>query len=150
MNVKCILRQIVLLRIFFLISVKGNSENALVVIILNGFSHGYLEKPNMKSLRDNGFRGKMYPSVKESEPINYSIVTGLYPMQHGVVANHFHTKEGELSYKDAKTYSFSSHVHPIWEENPTRTFCVNMRGSEQKCVQSAKVSISQLLSTFYQ
>lgn len=64
----------------------------VILIGLDGFRHDYLEKtetPNLRRLAANGVRARglipVFPS--KTFPNFYSIATGLYPENHGIVGN---------------------------------------------------------------
>ncbi len=64
----------------------------IILISFDGFRNDYIEKagtPNLHRLVNNGVAAKgMIPSFpSKTFPNHYSIVTGLYPAHHGVVAN---------------------------------------------------------------
>lgn len=67
-------------------------EPILILISLDGFRWDYLElvdTPNLRRLAGQGVRAKglipVYPS--KTFPSHYSIVTGLYPGNHGIISN---------------------------------------------------------------
>lgn len=67
----------------------------LLLISLDGFRHDYLDKgatPNLDYLRTNGLQADglipVFPA--NTFPNHYSIVTGLYPVHHGIVDNRFY------------------------------------------------------------
>lgn len=64
----------------------------VILISLDGFRSDYLEKyqpPNLSSLAQNGVQAKwLIPSFPtKTFPNHYTIVTGLYPQNHGIVEN---------------------------------------------------------------
>lgn len=66
----------------------------LLLISLDGFRWDYLDRgvsPNLSALASRGVRAKdlvpAFPSV--TYPNHYTIVTGLYPEHHGIIANYF-------------------------------------------------------------
>jgi len=64
----------------------------VILISIDGFRYDYLEKysaPNLRHLATTGVRAEaMLPSFPTvTFPNHYSIVTGLYPAHHGIVAN---------------------------------------------------------------
>ena len=67
---------------------------ALILISIDGYRADYLDKghsPVLASLADHGVRARglrpVFPSI--TYPNHYTIVTGLYPSHHGIVANNF-------------------------------------------------------------
>src|SRR5687767_8843880 len=64
----------------------------VILISLDGFRYDYLEKynpPALNNLARNGVRAKwMIPSFPtKTFPNHYTIATGLYPQNHGIVEN---------------------------------------------------------------
>jgi predicted AlkP superfamily pyrophosphatase or phosphodiesterase len=100
-NIKTGLRQLLLLACVFLIldlSACVQSESikdlrpTVILISLDGFRSDYLEKyepPNLRSLAKDGVRAKwMIPSFpSKTFPNHYTIATGLYPQNNGIVEN---------------------------------------------------------------
>lgn len=69
----------------------------VILISLDGFRFDYLEKyepPNLKSLAREGVQAKwMIPSFPtKTFPNHYTIATGLYPQNHGIVENNVFDK----------------------------------------------------------
>src|SRR6266404_4041178 len=67
----------------------------LILISIDGYRADYLDRghsPVLAALADDGVRAEglrpVYPSV--TYPNHYTIVTGLYPDQHGIVNNTMH------------------------------------------------------------
>ena len=98
-------------------------ENYVVLVSLDGFRSDYIEKhdaKNLKKLADNGVRVKrMIPSnPTKTFPNHYTLVTGLYPDNHGLINNYFYDprlkKEYALkdrtSVEDGRFYG----GEPIW------------------------------------
>jgi predicted AlkP superfamily pyrophosphatase or phosphodiesterase len=70
----------------------ANLKPTVILISFDGFRWDYLSKaptPNLRRLIDRGVHaGNMIPSFpSKTFPNHYSIVTGLYPGHHGIVAN---------------------------------------------------------------
>lgn len=68
------------------------SANATVLISLDGFRADYIDRPaavNLRALAARGVRAeRMIPAFpSKTFPNHYTIVTGLYPEHHGIVAN---------------------------------------------------------------
>lgn len=67
----------------------------VVLVSIDGFSWDYLEKgyyptPTLDGFRAKGVTGKLYPQFPtKTFPNHYSIITGLYPENHGIVGNVF-------------------------------------------------------------
>lgn len=92
-----------------------------MVISLDGFRPDYLERtidgqpaaPFIKTLIDCGLSSKsgmtpVFPSL--TFPNHYSIVTGLYPESHGIVANSFYDPDLNASF----SLSSSQQTNPVW------------------------------------
>ena len=67
----------------------------VILVSLDGFRYDYLEKynpPNLKRLARTGVRAKwMVPSFPtKTFPNHYTIATGLYPQNHGIVENNIY------------------------------------------------------------
>jgi len=70
--------------------------NTLIIVSIDGFRNDYLERMeytqtlNFLSLRGNKaeFMKPSFPST--TFPNHYTLVTGLYPESHGIVANTFY------------------------------------------------------------
>jgi len=66
-------------------------RSTILLVSIDGFRPDYLgfETPNLNSLAERGVRAKwMIPSFPtKTFPNHYTIVTGLYPEHHGIVAN---------------------------------------------------------------
>lgn len=114
-------------------SIQSEQKNALVVIMINGFSEGYLRHaPKLTELKSLGLFGYVRPTfVPETEPINFSVATGLHPDEHGVVANEFYDQEdGMLKNTKALFFLHKKNVRPFWALDPERSFCINWSGSQ--------------------
>jgi predicted AlkP superfamily pyrophosphatase or phosphodiesterase len=75
----------------------------LILISLDGFRYDYLEKyqpPNLLSLARDGVRAQwMTPSFpSKTFPNHYTIATGLYPQNHGIVENNIFDKESKTTF----------------------------------------------------
>src|SRR5687768_5086520 len=98
-----LLRGIVKIFLLALLSVSvGYSQNAaddikptVILISLDGFRYDYLDKyrpPVLSALVKEGVRARwMIPSFPtKTFPNHYTIVTGLYPQNHGIVENNIY------------------------------------------------------------
>lgn len=73
-------------------------SNPLLLISIDGFMPEYMERnetPNLDRIARNGVRAKSMIAVFPTKtfPTHYSIVTGLYPENHGIIANSFYDYE---------------------------------------------------------
>jgi predicted AlkP superfamily pyrophosphatase or phosphodiesterase len=106
-------------------SKSSQKKPYLLLISLDGFRWDYLEKyqpPNLDAFVKEGVRSEAlipaYPT--KTFPNHYSIVTGMYPDNHGILSNSFYSHEQEKLYDyknvetatDGKFYKGS----PIWLE----------------------------------
>ncbi|MES2305267.1 MAG: alkaline phosphatase family protein [Gemmatimonadota bacterium] len=97
-------------------------DQALVLISLDGFRADYLDRPvarNLQALARGGVRAEwMTPSFpSKTFPNHYSIVTGLYPEHHGIVANNIRdpllgsfTMADSMAVRDGRWWG----GEPIW------------------------------------
>jgi len=83
---------------------KNDTKYPLILISMDGFRPDYLDRditPNINYLARNGVRAKFlrpqFPT--KTFPNHYSIVTGLFPAHHGIVANRFTDKNFNDSFK---------------------------------------------------
>lgn len=74
--------------------VKENKTTPFLLISLDGYRSDYFfrNQPTLKTMADNGVKAlymmPSYPTI--TFPNHYTIVTGLYPASHGIVANEFY------------------------------------------------------------
>jgi predicted AlkP superfamily pyrophosphatase or phosphodiesterase len=119
------------------------SKPYVVLVSLDGFRYDYTERYGAKNLLDMALRGvsapngmiPSYPSV--TFPNHWTIVTGLYPEHHGIVANSFYDPERQekYSYTDPKTNRDGTWYGgtPLWvlaEQQGMRSACLFWPGSE--------------------
>lgn len=98
------------------------SDQAIVLVSLDGFRADYLDRPvakNLQRLARGGVRAEwMTPSFPtKTFPNHYTIVTGLYPEHHGIVANSIRdsllgsfTMADSVAVRDARWWG----GEPIW------------------------------------
>jgi len=118
-------------------------KHYVVLVSLDGFRYDYAQKYGAKNLLAMAARGASapegmipaYPSV--TFPNHYTIVTGLYPEHHGIVANSFYdpVRKQRFSYTDLKTAVDGSWYGgtPLWvlaEEQGMRAASFFWPGSE--------------------
>src|ERR1700752_2236464 len=92
-------------------TVAKQSAHYVVLVSLDGFRYDYATKFGAKNLIAMAARGASapdgmipsYPSL--TFPNHYSIVTGLYPEHHGIVANSFYdpARKEAFAYTNPKT-----------------------------------------------
>ncbi|MDO6446941.1 ectonucleotide pyrophosphatase/phosphodiesterase [Colwellia sp. 1_MG-2023] len=97
------------------------ANNPLILLSIDGFSHDYLAqyKPkNILSLANKGVMAKGLTPVFPSKtfPNHLSIVTGMYPANHGIVHNSFYHRELKKQYSlgAGKNNSTWLTAKPIW------------------------------------
>ena len=91
--------------IIFIISASIYAENDLYVLLvsMDGFRADYLEKtytPNFDNMSKNGIRsdGLIPVFISKTFPNHYSIATGMYPENHGLIANSFYASDLDKFY----------------------------------------------------
>jgi len=138
---------IVLVQDFF--KFKNKSEPVaprpyLVVLSIDGFRHDYQQlaaTPTLDSIELHGVKAAglkpVFPTV--TFPNHYSIATGTYPENHGLVHNYFYTPKLKkvYSYKNEKTVTDGRFymAEPIWvtaESQRVKAGCYYWVGSEAK------------------
>jgi alkaline phosphatase D len=126
-------------------SAWAQKQHYLVLVSLDGFRWDYAKRDNATHLLAFGKRGvwapegmiPSYPSL--TFPNHFTIVTGLYPEHHGIVANSFldPAKGSRYAYTDPQTSTDGAWYGglPIWslaESHGMRTACMLWPGSEAK------------------
>jgi predicted AlkP superfamily pyrophosphatase or phosphodiesterase len=126
-------------------SVQARAQHYVVLVSLDGFRWDYAKRDGAKHLLALGKQGvwapegmlPSYPSL--TFPNHFTIVTGLYPEHHGLVANSFwdETKQARYGISDAKAVTDGSWYSgtPLWslaESQGMRTACFFWPGSEAK------------------
>lgn len=76
----------------------------VIMVSIDGFRHDYAKKYNAKNIlaiAENGSSTtSMIPSFpSKTFPNHYTLVTGLYPQNHGIVSNSFYDKSIEKGYR---------------------------------------------------
>ena len=114
----------------------------IVLVSLDGFKADYLDRmplPNLRRVMERGARAKamvpVFPSL--TFPNHYSLVTGMYPGRHGIVANRFYdpARKASYVYTDSKVVSDGEWYRgePIWvtaEKQGMVSACFFWPGSE--------------------
>jgi alkaline phosphatase D len=126
-------------------SASAQSAHYVVLVSLDGFRWDYAKSFGATHLLALGKHGvwapegmlPSYPSL--TFPNHFTIVTGLYPEHHGLVANSFYdeTKQARYGIADSKAVSDGSWYSgtPLWslaESQGMRTACFFWPGSEAK------------------
>jgi alkaline phosphatase D len=123
----------------------AKAQHYVVLVSLDGFRWDYAKRDGARHLLALGKQGvwapegmlPSYPSV--TFPNHYTIVTGLYPEHHGLVANSFldEAKGGRYGMSAAAAVTDGSWYGgtPLWslaESQGMRTACIFWPGSEAK------------------
>lgn len=126
-------------------SAAARKAHYVVLVSLDGFRWDYARRDSATHLLALGKQGvwapegmlPSYPSL--TFPNHFTIVTGLYPEHHGLVANSFldETKQARYSIKDASAVTDGSWYSgvPLWslaESQGMRSACFFWPGSEAK------------------
>src|SRR6267154_1041318 len=119
------------------------AKHYVVLVSLDGFRYDYPRRYGASHLLQLEIKGAsapegMYPAYPSlTFPNHISIVTGLYPEHHGIVANSFWDPEREQTYVFTKTQSNSNGSWysgtPLWvlaEQQGMRSACLFWPGSE--------------------
>ena len=126
-------------------SAAAQAQHYVVLVSLDGFRWDYAKRDGATHLLALGKRGVwapegMLPSFPSlTFPNHYTIVTGLYPEHHGLVANSFwdETKQARYGISDSAAVTDGSWYSgtPLWslaESQGMRTACLFWPGSEAK------------------
>jgi alkaline phosphatase D len=126
-------------------SAKAHQQHYVVLVSLDGFRWDYAKRENARHLLALGRQGvwapegmlPSYPSL--TFPNHFTIVTGLYPEHHGLVANSFldPARQARYSMSDPKAVTDGSWYSgtPLWslaESQGMRTACIFWPGSEAR------------------
>jgi len=121
---------------------NSDSENYIILISFDAFRWDYMNKtdtPNLDYLATNGVKADaMIPSFpSKTFPNHYSIVTGLYPENHGIVSNTMYDPEYDATFSLGNRTEVQNgrwwDGEPIWvtaEKNGLKTLCNFWPGSE--------------------
>jgi predicted AlkP superfamily pyrophosphatase or phosphodiesterase len=124
-------------------SAKAQAQHYLVLVSLDGFRWDYAKRDGAKNLLALGKKGvwapegmlPSYPSL--TFPNHFTIVTGLYPEHHGLVANSFYdpARQARYAIADPQAVTDGSWYKgtPLWslaESQGMRTACLFWPGSE--------------------
>ncbi len=119
------------------------AKHYVVLVSLDGFRYDYAQKYDAKNLLAFAKQGASapdgmipsYPSI--TFPNHYTLVTGLYPEHHGIVANTFYdpVRKARYSYTDPASDTDGSFYGgtPLWvlaEQQGMRAACFFWPGSE--------------------
>ncbi len=97
--------------LFSLLVLSLNAQQPYVILVsFDGFRWDYSERgitPNLSKIKDEGVASlSLQPSFpSKTFPNHYSIITGMYPENHGIIANDFYNRLCGLRYKVGDTVS---------------------------------------------
>jgi alkaline phosphatase D len=126
-------------------SAAAQSQHYVVLVSLDGFRWDYARRDNARNLLALGQQGAWapqgmlpsYPSL--TFPNHYTLVTGLYPEHHGLVANNFYdpARKAHYSMSDPEAVTDGSWYGgvPLWslaEAQGMRSAVLYWPGSEAK------------------
>jgi predicted AlkP superfamily pyrophosphatase or phosphodiesterase len=111
---------------FLLIGISAHAQETPYVILVSfdGFRHDYVERynlPNFKRFVNNGVSAEaLIPSFpSKTFPNHYTLVTGLYPGNHGLVDNDFYDPKEKKLYAIKKRDMVEDPVFyggtPLWQ-----------------------------------
>lgn len=112
---------------FFLLTIgcaQAQKTPYVVMVSFDGFRHDYVERynlPNFKKLISKGAAAEaLIPSFpSKTFPNHYTLVTGLYPGNHGLVDNEFYDPEQQKLYAIRKREMVEDPVFyggtPLWQ-----------------------------------
>ncbi|MGC3946930.1 MAG: ectonucleotide pyrophosphatase/phosphodiesterase [Chryseolinea sp.] len=116
----------------------------VLLVSFDGFRHDYVDKydaQNFKAFIQKGTSAKgLIPSFpSKTFPNHYSIVTGLYPGNHGLVDNNFYDPDSKVAYTSKNKKAVVDSIYyggtPIWklaQMNGMKTASYFWVGSEVK------------------
>jgi predicted AlkP superfamily pyrophosphatase or phosphodiesterase len=118
---------------------ETSAASPLILVSIDGFRWDYLNRgitPNLSALAAGGVRAeRMLPSFPSvTFPNHYTLVTGLYPDHHGIIANSFEdAAAGGVFHTSSKDEAWWDEGTPIWvsaERQGLRTAVEFWPGSE--------------------
>jgi predicted AlkP superfamily pyrophosphatase or phosphodiesterase len=122
------------------IAARAAERAPLILVSIDGFRADYLDRglsPNLAALAARGVRAeRMIPSFPSiTFPNHYTLVTGLYPDHHGIIANSFEDPTvGPTPFRmTSKEQAWWDQAQPIWitaERQGVKTGLMFWPGSE--------------------
>ncbi len=123
---KRFIRQLVfsLITVVFLFAQSTSQKPYVVVVSLDGFRWDYPDRgitPNLNKMAQEGVRAITFKPAFPSKtfPNHYTIVSGMYPQNHGLINNHFFDfftgKEYRLGDPEAVRNAYWYQGQAVWE-----------------------------------
>ncbi|WP_240221177.1 ectonucleotide pyrophosphatase/phosphodiesterase [Rheinheimera hassiensis] len=112
-----------LFSLFGATTVKAQHDDSLLLISIDGFASQYLQQypaANIKKLAQQGLTADSMQPVFPSKtfPNHYSIVTGLYPANHGIVENNIFDADFDATFRLSKAEEVTNarwwQGEPVW------------------------------------
>lgn len=140
---------ILLITILGFISCSASNEQTtpppyVILVSFDGFRHDYVEKyntPNFKKFINKGAAADVMLSSFPSKtfPNHYTVVTGMYPGNHGLIDNNFYDEDLDIQYsirnrEAVETPAFYGGL-PLWQlvqDNDMKSASYFWVGSETK------------------
>jgi alkaline phosphatase D len=116
-------RRLIIIAVLFTLIYSADTEEYVLLISMDGFRYDYLTKantPNFDKLLQNGVTSRALVPVFTSKtfPNHYSIATGMYAENHGLIANTFYATDLGKPYaiRDRKAVENGQFYggEPIW------------------------------------
>jgi predicted AlkP superfamily pyrophosphatase or phosphodiesterase len=120
---------------------KPAATGPLILISIDGFRWDYLQRhdaPTLQALAAGGVHATRMTASFPSKtfPNHYTLVTGLYPQNHGIVANWFYDPADNAKFDMGKTEArWWKGGEPVWitaEKQGVRSACFFWPGSESE------------------
>ncbi|GAA6204258.1 ectonucleotide pyrophosphatase/phosphodiesterase [Thalassotalea sp. SU-HH00458] len=113
--------RIILISVLALISFNSFAKNPVILLSVDGFSQRYLKEyqpKNILALSRNGViaQGLIPTFPSKTFPNHLSIVTGMYPANHGIIHNNFYNRSLQLYYTKGAAANNPAWLFakPIW------------------------------------
>ncbi len=134
---------LLIISLLCLLPVSGKAKHYTVMVSLDGFREEYTRAyntPFLNQMATMGVSATMQPSFpSKTFPNHYTIVTGLVPSHHGIIANTFTDKKTgrvfSLGNSETRSDPYFWHGDPIWNtatRQGVRTGVVYWPGSDVK------------------
>ncbi len=103
---------------------SGDTSPYVILVSFDGFRHDYAEKFNATNFKDFASKGASAEAMISSYPTktfpnHYTIVTGMYPGNHGLVDNTFYDPGRETTYRiGSRTHVEDAYYYeglPLWQ-----------------------------------